>query len=321
MKTLKLGLIAVVVMFLNNPVNAQMSANPSEIGAKIRAMGATINRGLIMNTYKLYAPLLKKAPKDGVKVGLNQSYGPHERHLLDVYQPQSNSEKLPILVFLHGGGFVRGDKKGYGNVGTYMARNGLVGIMANYRLAPKNKWPSGAEDIARIIKWIKSNGAKFGGDSNNIFLMGNSAGTGHIASYIFFEKYQVKGDGVKGAILVSGPTYELSTKLTPKGVLGHPGERAYFGVDASKYQNMSSIRNIGGRKIPVFIAYAELDMPMIQHQNLLLIDAIFKRDRLLPTVKQVLGHNHISIISHINTKDDSIGSDTLEFIKIRSTNM
>ena len=83
----------------------------------------------------------------------------------------------------------------------------------------------------------------------------------------FFEKYHVKDDGVKGAILVSGPSYDLNTKVTPKGVLGHPGERAYFGSDASKYSSMSAINNIEGRKIPVFIAYAELDMPMIQNQN------------------------------------------------------
>ena len=106
-------------------------------------------------------------------------------------------------------------------------------------------------------------------------------------------------------------------KVTKKGALKHPGERAYFGADGSKYANMSAINDVEGRKIPVFIAFAELDMPMVQNQNLSLINALYKRDKLLPTVKQVLGHNHMSIVKHINTKDDSLGHDIIEFIKIR----
>ena len=67
---------------------------------------------------------------------------------------------------------------------------------------------------------------------------------------------------------------------------------------------MSAINDIDGRKIPVFIAFAELDMPMVQNQNLSLINALYKRDKLLPTVKQVLGHNHMSIVKHIMNRHD-----------------
>ena len=56
-------------------------------------------------------------------------------------------------------------------------------------------------------------------------------------------------------------------------------------------------------------------MPMVQNQNLQLINAIYKRDKKLPTIKQVQGHSHISIMMHINTKDELLGLDLLEFIK------
>jgi acetyl esterase len=298
----------VLAALIATPTTAQMSANPPEVGAKIRAMGAKLNRDIVIGTNKLYGPLLKKMKRDGVKVTKDQVYGPHERHRIDVYQPSTSAGLKPIVLFLHGGGFVRGDKKGFANIGTYFARHGVLGLAANYRLAPKVKWPAGAEDIGNMIKWIKANGAKFVGDANKIFLMGSSAGAGHLASYVFFEKHQVKNDGVAGAVLVSGPTYELTIK---KG----KGHLAYFGKDRSNYSEMSSIKNINGRKIPLFIAYAELDMPSIQKQNLLLIDALFKRDKMLPTVKQVIGHNHISITRHFNTKDESLGPDLLEFIR------
>ena len=309
-----LALMSIAVLF-DLPVLAQMSANPPEIGAAIRKMGPRITRDIVIATGKLYAPLLANMPTDGVKVIPDQAYGPDRRNKLDVYQPESRQTKRrPIAVFLHGGGFVRGDKKRYANLGTYFARHGVIGMMANYRLAPQNKWPSGAEDIALVIKWIKENGGKFGGDARRIFLMGNSAGATHVATYAFFERFHANNDGVAGAILVSGSAYELKIKLTPDGELSHSGERGYFGADTSNYDDMSSIRNLPGRKIPLFVVYAELDPPPIQAQTMLLIEGLFQRDKMLPTIKQVLGHNHISITRHFNTKDQSLGPDILSFI-------
>lgn len=303
------GLCAVTVTLPMAPAMAQMSANPPEVGKTIRELGPRLDREVIQTTARLYRPLLEKAPRDGVSVAEDLEYGPHERHRLNVYRPMAKSATpSPILVFLHGGGFVRGDKRGFANIGIYFARHGVVGITINYRLAPMVKWPAGAQDIGRVLTWIRTNPAKHGGNTDKIFLMGSSAGAGHVASYVFFEDHQPNTpDGVAGTILVSGPTFDttyLGSRSSP-----------YFGTDRSKYPEMSSIENIDGRKIPVFIAFAELDMPPIHRQNHALINALYKRDNMLPTVKQVMGHNHISIVRHINTKDESLGPDLLEFIR------
>ena len=319
MHFLKFISIAVLGVAVATGAQAQMSANPPEIGAKIRAMGTKFDREAIQATFKLYAPLLRKMPREGVKVTKDQAYGPHPRHKLDVFQPTNSAGAAPVVVFLHGGGFVRGDKRGSANVGTYFARHGIVGITMNYRFAPEAKWPAGAEDIAGVIKWVKANAATIGGNPDKIFLMGHSAGAGHVASYAFHEEYQLKDDGVAGAIFVSLPTFNLATKtkVTPDGVLRHPGEKGYFGTDPKKYAAMSPINTVAGRKIPVFVAYAELDIPIVQNQNLQLIDAVYARDKMLPAVKQVQGHNHISITTHMNTKDESFGPDLVEFVKTR----
>ncbi len=304
-----------LAVLLDRPAMAQMSATPPEIATALRKMGPRITRDIVGATAKLYAPLLAKMPTEGVKVIPDKAYGPDPRNKLDVYRPEnSRTKRAPIVVFLHGGGFVRGDKKRYANLGTYFARHGVIGMMANYRFAPKNKWPSGAEDIALMIKWIRKNAATFGGDARRVFLMGASAGATHVAGYVFFERFHVNNDGVGGAILVSGPAYDLKAKLTSGGKLSHSGERGYFGEDASKYDDMSSIRNLPGRKIPIFVAYAELDPAPIQAQNMMLIEGLFERDKMLPTVKEVIGHNHISIIRHFNTGDQSLGPDILAFI-------
>src|SRR3546814_8950681 len=110
------------------------------------------------------------------------AYGSEERHRLDVYPHDKAS--APVLLFLHGGGFVGGDKRGdplfYGNVGRYFAAHGYLTVLANYRLAPDATWPSGNEDIAAILSWIGGNAAAHGGDPERILIIGQSAGAAHV---------------------------------------------------------------------------------------------------------------------------------------------
>ena len=70
-------------------------------------------------------------PRKGVNILNNKVYGLHERHRIDVYQPAKSTSLTPIVIFLHGGRFVRGHKKGSANIGTYFARHGILGIIAN----------------------------------------------------------------------------------------------------------------------------------------------------------------------------------------------
>ena len=243
----------------------------------------------------------------GVKVTLNQAYGSHQRQVLDIYQPEhATEEAMPIVFMIHGGGFIGGDKSVTRNIVSFLARNGMIGITVNYRLPPEHTWPSGAEDIASIVRWIQENGAALGGDADNVFIMGHSAGAGHAASYVFFEEFQVKNDGIAGAILVSGPTYDLALVLDKTGTkLGFHGEEAYFGSDLSTYANKSSTANIAGRKIPILIAFAEHDTSNILIENAALIAALYERDKKLPTIIQGIGHHHFSVLGHINSYEES----------------
>lgn len=289
---------------------AGISANGPDVAAKIRAMGANLNPDIIAGTLALYAPLLAQAPKDGVKVAKDEQYGAHERHKLDIYEPEKMSANpAPVLLFLHGGGFVRGDKNDGANVCTWFARQGLLAISMNYRFAPEIQWPQGAEDIAAALRWIKNNAKKYAGDPNRIFLMGTSAGAAHVMTYVFFEDVQIKdGDGVAGAILLSCPTFDTSVL--------NDRDMVYYGKDTSRHPAMSAVKNVDGRVIPLFLVIAELDPASIFYQNYPMIDALYKRDKILPFMKTLIGHNHVSEIYHFNTKDESLGPDVIEFINI-----
>src|SRR5215216_568676 len=121
-------------------------------------------------------------PRDGVREVLDVRYHPgwNGRHKLDLFLPDDGKEgKRPVVIFLHGGTWMVGDKNFFGvyrGVGRFLAQNGVVGVMVNYRLSPLVRHPEHAKDAARAFAWVRRNIAKHGGDPDRIFLAGHSAG-------------------------------------------------------------------------------------------------------------------------------------------------
>lgn len=107
------------------------------------------------------------------------SYGKHKMNVLDVYRPQNTDEKLPVIVSVHGGGWVYGDKKLYSHYCTSLATRGFVVVNFTYRLSPESKFPCHLEDTVKVFDWVLKNGEQFGMDLDNVFAVGDSAG-GHI---------------------------------------------------------------------------------------------------------------------------------------------
>lgn len=286
--------------------NAQV-ANTPEIAARIVAMGPELSREMVGGTMKLYGPIHAAASTKGLVMTRNATYGPHERHRLDVFAPEG-AKGLPVLVFVHGGGFVRGDKKSIANIGRWFAKNGVVTVTINYRFAPESQWPSGAEDLGAALSWIQDNIAKLGGDPSQIIVAGNSAGAMHVADYVFRENLQITNDGVVGAILLSTPTVDLNNReIDPKR------DALYYGATADRSEQ-SVVNFVDGRKIPVLIGYAEYEPVVISDQVRRLIVALSGRDGRLPLVTSAAGHNHISLVSHIGSVDETLAPDMLEFI-------
>jgi acetyl esterase/lipase len=266
-------------------------------------------------TLEVYTPLLRDAPKAGVRVTRNLSYGPHFQHKLDLYQAEGKSG-APVVVFLHGGAFVTGERdisnEVYSNVATYFARQGMLGVNATYRLASSAIWPGGAEDIGALVKWLKANASSYGGDGSRIYLIGHSAGAAHVACYGFIRSLQpAEGPGIAGMILMSG-----HYRFEPK-----PDDpfrtywQAYFGTDAAQYAARSPINHIKESAIPTFIVIAEYDFPDLDTQGALLFAALCERDRACPRFTRMERHTHSSMVYHFNTADDAIGREIIEFIR------
>lgn len=264
--------------------------------------------------FAAYAPLLAQAPKAGVAVEKDVAYGEHPRQRLDVYRAQYRNP-TPVVIFAHGGAFVRGDKsvndEVYANVLYYFARNGCLGINMEYRLAPEAPYPAGAEDVAAAVRWAAAHAAERGGDPARIFVMGHSSGACHVAGYACDPGAGVKPDpGLAGIVLVSGRLRADARPENPNA----DGVRAYFGEDESKYDRRSPAKWAKRCPVPVMLAIAEYDNPLLDVYGAEFFWRWADAHGRAPRFLRLRNHNHFSMIAHFNTGEDILGREIVDFI-------
>ncbi|WP_367297285.1 alpha/beta hydrolase [Loigolactobacillus coryniformis] len=113
----------------------------------------------------------------GVKRFDNLRYGDDPKYnLLDIYLPHAAHAKLPVIINIHGGGWVYGTKETYQFYGLNLAQNGFAFINASYRLGPDVVYPSELTDMDQVFHWIAANHVQYNLDVNNVFIVGDSAG-------------------------------------------------------------------------------------------------------------------------------------------------
>lgn len=103
---------------------------------------------------------------------------------LDVYRPKYISGNLPVIISVHGGGWVYGDKERYQYYCMELAMQGFAVVNFTYRLAPEYKFPAPIEDAARVFEWVLVNAAKYGFDVEHVFAVGDSAGAHILGMYM-----------------------------------------------------------------------------------------------------------------------------------------
>lgn len=150
-------------------------------------------------------------PKDGGSAVLARdvAYGPDADQRLDVYAPQAARDKLPVLVFVHGGSWESGSKDGYGFAGRAFAAQGYLTLVAGYRKRPQHPYPAFVADAAAALAFAQNESARFGGDGSRIVAVGHSAGAYNIAMAILNKRYLdeagVSQQNIQGVATLAGP--------------------------------------------------------------------------------------------------------------------
>jgi triacylglycerol lipase len=279
---------------------------PADIAAKVRAAGQAMDPTI----GSLYAPLFPKDPWPGLTQQRDIAYGADPLQKLDVYAPEgAQGKKLPVLLFVHGGGFTRGTAKGDfypQNIPEWAAKNGMVGISIDYRLAPKDPWPAGAKDLASAIAWTKANIAKYGGDPDRIVLFGHSAGANHVADYAAHPEVRgAEGSSVKGVVMLS-PAYSTAPSARPN---------AYYGQDADLGSVSGQVTRLTASPYPLFYGYAEFDPPPMKATAAAVIEGVCKTKSRCPKSVELKDSNHFSEGMALGTSDQQLAGPLLQWIK------
>lgn len=287
----------------------------------LRALGSTHD---VQAVKALYAEAHACRGEAAVRCDTDLPYGPHARHRLDVYRPDdlvsapAGAPRAVLLVF-HGGGFIGGDKSQRRNVGEFFAREGFVTVLANYRLAPDSRWPSGAEDVVAATAWVRREIHRFGGAADRLVLFGESAGAAHVAAAALMRCFQPSGGlGVAGAVLVSGP-YHPWLEGQARAAFGiptpDPRNDAYFGTDASLWRGMSVVEQVSVDPLPLLITFAEMDLLQMQVQAGELFARLVGTHGFQPALQVIRHHNHFSQIMAIGTGDRWLVDPVLAFLR------
>jgi acetyl esterase/lipase len=128
------------------------------------------------------AALMMEVPKD-IQLDRDIVYATMDGHelKLDIAYPKNIKAKIPAIVYIHGGGWVLGDKSP--NEAITYAKNGFVGIAIQYRLSGVAKFPAAVQDCKAAIRWVRANAKRYGIDPDKIGVIGESAG-GHLVALL-----------------------------------------------------------------------------------------------------------------------------------------
>lgn len=197
----------------------------------------------------------------------------HARQALDVHAP-AGATNLPVVFWIHGGGWQTGDKGDVALKPAYFNRAGFVFISANYRLLPAADMRTIVRDVASALRWVHQHVAEHGGDPARVLVMGHSAG-GQLAALLCTDDRYLKAEGlslaiIKGCVPVDADTFDIPAIIEvaetrwrvhglPKASFGH---REKFGGDPALHRDFSAVTHVARDKgIPPFLLLHLADHP------------------------------------------------------------
>ena len=197
------------------------------IGSALLAVAATIGACSPLTIVNVLTP------RDTYSATADLAYGLDPNQRLDVYQPKlpagtpAPNDSYPVVVFFHGGTWVSGERKEYRFVGEALASQGIVAIIADYRLYPQVRYPDFLSDCAQAVAWARRAAPRYGADVRRLYVMGHSSGAYNAAMVALDPRWLSVGglapSALAGWIGLAGPYDFLPiTNVQAQPVFNHP---------------------------------------------------------------------------------------------------
>jgi arylformamidase len=249
----------------------------------------------------------------------------HERQVLDVFAPKG-AKDLPVVFWVHGGGWQTGDKKDVQLKPQVFNEKGFVFVATNYRLLPAVDMGTIVRDVAKAVRWVHGHAAEHGGDPKRLFVMGHSAGA-QLAALVCTDDRYLKAEGlsldvVKGCVPVDGDTFDvpaiIGTAETRWRAHGLPpakfGHREKFGNDPARHKDFSAVTHVAkGKGIPPFLVLHVAGHPDVTAQARRLGN-VLKEAGVPVTVFGARETTHARINADLGKADDPATKAVFEFL-------
>jgi acetyl esterase/lipase len=235
------------------------------------------------------------------------------RDRLDIFMPEG-TERVPVVVFFHGGALMGGSKASGEHLAARIVPHGVGVVSANYRLSPTVRHPTHAQDAAAAVAWVIANIQRYGGDPNNVYVSGHSAGAylaallGLDASYL--AAHGLERDAVRGWIPISAFLYVEETARTR--------DKTVWGTDPEAWLAASVSPHIRSGRGGFVLIYADGDADWRKAQNEQFASAMLAAGSRDISVVEVPNRTHLSLVTSMNDADDQIGELVLSFVRERS---
>lgn len=314
----------------------------------------TAATGLLTPAHVLATEITVPTGEFLVRDTLDQHYvaDTEPRHLIDLYQPEGVTN-APVVLFVHGGAWMTGDKDYYGlnrNVGRFFAAHGYVTGVVNYGLSPMYKHPEHVRDVARAFAWLRSHAASFGGDPDQIILCGHSAG-GHLVALLATDDQYLRDPALKltdtdraalkavisisGVYQIPGPNellklgeglvnHMLAQKNLPPLTLRPPEWlrqsemlnpfARVFGNNPDELRQASPLAHVHKGLPPFLVLHAATDLPLLSDQAQVFA-RVMKEAGNSVQLEQMAACDHDSILFRIQRPDNETGKVMLAFLK------
>jgi acetyl esterase/lipase len=245
------------------------------------------------------------------------------RQTLDVYAPP-NANNQPIVFWIHGGGWVRGDKSEVKMKPAAFVDRGYVFVAINYRFVPSATIGEITGDVARALHWVHRNAGQYGGDPNSIFVMGHSAGA-QLAALVCIDDRYLKAEGLslqmfKGCVPVDGDTYDVATQVR---MAEEVQQRPYFDSHRRKFGHEAALKDLSAvthvardKGIPPFLIVHVADYPEFRTglQSHLLADRLIHHGGVSTKVLSVPGKTHVTLDADLGSPGDTTTDAIMLFI-------
>lgn len=198
-----------------------------------------------------------RATTPDVKRDIFYTDAKNKQQSLDIYSP-ADGKGHPVVVWIHGGGWKKGDKATVQKKPQAFVDKGCVFVSINYRLLPDVTLKEMTGDVAQSIRWVRDHAAEHRGNPNSILVMGHSAGA-HLASLVCTDDRYLKATGVpftalKGCVPVDFSAYDLPKRLKDGGDAPAANFRSVFGATEAEQRDFSPVYHVQKDKhIPPFL--------------------------------------------------------------------